>query len=104
MYSRDFYEGTDYRNSYIHITLTDEDDIPDAVSKLRIIYPFLMKVDYDNSRTRAGILTGEAEDVERKSPLELLEEFYEKQNGRHMEERQRRFAQRLIEEIWGDEA
>ena len=48
-------------------------------------------------------MTGEAEDVERKSPLELLEEFYKKQNGRHMEERQRYFAQRLIEEIWGDE-
>ena len=36
---RAFYEGTSYPRDYIHIILTDEDDIPDAVGKLRIIYP-----------------------------------------------------------------
>lgn len=77
---RGFYDGTSYPRDYVHITLTDEEDIPDAVSKLRIIYPNLMKLDYDNKRTRAGIILEGAEDQQR-SPLELLEEFYEKQNG-----------------------
>lgn len=96
---RGFYDGTSYPRDYVHITLTDEEDIPDAVSKLRIIYPNLMKLDYDNKRTRAGIVLERAEDQQR-SPLELLEEFYEKQNGQPMGEEQRAFAKNLMERIW----
>lgn len=97
---RGFYEGASYRADYVHITLTDEEDIPDAVRKLQIIYPYLMKLDYDNKRTRAGIHPDGVEDLERKSPLELLEEFYEQQNGQPMDEEQRAFAQTLMERIW----
>lgn len=97
---RGFYERTNYREDYVHITLTDEEDIPDAVRKLQIIYPYLMKLDYDNKRTRAGIHLDGVEDTERKSPLELLEEFYEQQNGQPMDKEQRAFAQTLMERIW----
>ena len=97
---RGFYEGTGYREDYVHITLTDEEDIPDAVRKLRIIYPYLMKLDYDNRRTRAGGRPDGAEDAERRSPLELLEEFYEKQNGQPMGEEQHAFARAWMERIW----
>ena len=45
------YEGTAV-DDYLHITLTDEEDIPDVIGKLRVIYPNLMKLDYDNARTR----------------------------------------------------
>lgn len=99
---RGFYDGTSYPRDYVHITLTDEEDIPDAVSKLRIIYPNLMKLDYDNKRTRAGIILEGAEDQQR-SPLELLEEFYEKQNGQPMGEKQRAFAKGLMERIWEED-
>lgn len=99
---RGFYQGTSYPRDYVHITLTDEEDIPDAVSKLRIIYPNLMKLDYDNQRTRAGIVLEGAEDQQR-SPLELLEEFYEKQNGQPMGEEQRAFAKNLMERIWEED-
>lgn len=100
---RAFYEGTTYPRDYIHITLTDEDDIPDAVGKLRIIYPNLMKLDYDNKRTRAGIRLEGAEDVQQKSPLELLEEFYSNQNGQPMSEEQRAFARDMMERIWEED-
>lgn len=99
---RGFYQGTSYPRDYVHITLTDEEDIPDAVSKLRIIYPNLMKLDYDNKRTRAGIVLEGAED-QQLSPLELLEEFYEKQNGQPMGEEQRAFAKNLMERIWEED-
>lgn len=99
---RGFYDGTSYPRDYVHITLTDEEDIPDAVSKLRIIYPNLMKLDYDNKRTRAGIILEGAEDQQR-SPLELLEEFYEKQNGQPMGEEQRAFAKSQMERIWEED-
>ena len=100
---RGFYEGTSYQRDYVHITLTDEEDIPDAVSKLRIIYPNLMKLDYDNQRTRAGIVLEGAEDAQRRSPLELLEEFYEKQNGQPMGQEQRSFARAWMERIWEED-
>ena len=101
---RQFYEGTGYQESYLHITLTDEDDIPDAMRKLQTIYPYLMKLDYDNRRTRAGGQIGEAESIQQQSPLELLDQFYEKQNGQALGESQREFAKELMEEIWEDEA
>lgn len=97
---RGFYEGTSYQKDYVHITLTDEEDIPDAARKLQIIYPNLMKLDYDNKRTRAGLRLDGAEDAENRSPLELLEEFYEKQNGQPMGGEQRDFAREWMERIW----
>ena len=100
---RGFYEGAGWQRDYVHITLTDEEDIPNAVGKLRVIYPNLMKLDYDNQRTRAGISLEGAEEVERRSPLELLEEFYEKQNGQPMGEEQRVFARGWMERIWEED-
>lgn len=100
---RGFYEGTHYPQDYVHITLTDEEDLPDAVNKLRIIYPNLMKLDYDNKRTQAGIRLDGAENVQQRSPLELLEEFYETQNGQPMGAEQRAFARELMEHIWEED-
>ena len=100
---RSFYAGTSWQNDYVHITLTDENDIPEAVNKLRSIYPNLMRLDYDNKRTRMGAWIEDGEQASQKSPLELLEEFYEKQNGQPMDEAQRAFAQTMIESIWEGE-
>ena len=101
---RSFYQETGWREDYVHIVLTDEEDVPDAMGKLRVIYPYQMRLDYDNRRTRsAGHVDGGA-DVRRKPPLELLEEFYRQQNGRPMGEEQRAFARELIETIWEGEA
>ena len=97
---RDFYEGNGYQDSYVHITLTDEEDVPDALGKLRLIYPYLMKLDYDNQRTHAAGVGDEGGDLQRKSPMELLEEFYAMQNGQPMGQEQRQFARQLMERIW----
>ena len=99
---RSFYEHTSYRQDYVHITLTDEEDIPDAVGKLRVIYTNLMKMDYDNRRTRAGGSMEGADCAVSRSPLELLEAFYEQQNGQPMGQEQQAFARQLMEEIWED--
>ena len=96
--ARSNYEGTDTED-YLHITLTDEEDIPDVTAKLRVIYPNLMKLDYDNLRTRSRTTVGAAEDVERKTPLELFGELYEKQNGAPMTEEQAAFSAGLMESI-----
>lgn len=96
--ARPFYEGTNTQD-YVKITLTDEDDIPDGMQKLRIIYPNLMRLEYDNSRTRQSREIGAAADVEQKSELELFQEFYELQNNTAMSERQREYVVRLLERV-----
>ena len=97
---RDFYKATSYQEDYVHITLTDEDDIPDAIGKLRTVYHNLMKLDYDNIRTRNINLVDGAENIERKSPYEHFSEFYEKQNNQPMSYNQNEFIKKLIEDIW----
>lgn len=101
---KSFYENTSYREDYVHITLTDEDDIPDVVQKLRVIYRNLMKLDYDNKRTRNQTEINGAEDVAVKSPLELFAEFYEQQNGAEMSDEQAKYMEALIEKIWEEQA
>ena len=97
-----FYEGTDYQESYIHITLTDEEEIPDAMNKLRAIYHNLMKLDFDNARSRGGGECEEAGHGRQKLPIDLFCELYEKQNNQPMSEMQRNFLEELIETIWED--
>ena len=100
---RSFYETTPWQEDYTHITLTDEEDIPDAIGKLRTIYRHLMKLDYDNQRTRASSSIEGAEAVESKSPLELFADFYELQNNQPMSGEQAAYMENLIETIWEGE-
>lgn len=101
---KSFYETTSYAEDYMHITLTDEEDIPDVLTKLRVIYKNIMKLDYDNRRTRHSAEISGVEDVKSKSPLEHFSEFYELQNGQPMTDEQTAFLHRLIKEIWEGEA
>lgn len=98
-----FYEGTDYPDSYMHITLTDEEDILDVMGKLRAIYPNIMKLDFDNERNRAFRKMGGADSVQQKSPIELFSELYEKQNNQSMSQVQERFLAELVEDIWEEQ-
>lgn len=93
-----FYAGQTV-DDHLHLILTDEEDVPEAVGWLRTIYPNLMKLSYDNTRTRTDQVIGSVEDLKRKSPLQLFEELYEKQNNKPMSEEQRAFARELIEEL-----
>ena len=98
----DFYKDMK-TDDYLHITLTDEEDIPDAIGKLRTIYPNIMKLSYDNLRMRAAVTVRGTAEVEEKSPMELLKEFYELQNNQPMTDEQEEIARGMMEEIWEDE-
>lgn len=97
----DFLQTHDTQN-YFKITLTDEEDIPNALTRLRTYYPNMMLLEYDNTRTRAHTDISGADHAEQKSPLQLFDELYEKQNGQPMSDTQRAFAMQLIREIWED--
>lgn len=95
--ARSFYQDMDTED-YVQITLTDEEDIPDGLQKLRIIYPNLMRLEYDNSRTKQNRFIECVEETRQKSELELFAEFYELQNNRPMSGEQSAFAAQLIGE------
>lgn len=98
--ARSFYEGTDTED-YIGVTLTDEEDVPDGMQKLRIIYPNLMRLEYDNSRTRQSREIEAVKDVEQKTGAELFAEFYELQNNAPMSDVQAAYIRQLMEQIGG---
>lgn len=95
---RDHYAGTAV-DDYLSIVLTDEQDVPDALAKLRVIYPNIMQLRYDNTRTRADARIDGAEASDRRTPLELFEDFYALQNGQDMTAEQHALIARLLAEI-----
>ena len=84
---------------YLQITLTDEEDVPGALQKLRTVYPNLMRLEYDNKRTRENREVQAVEAQEQKSELELFEEFYELLNNEPMKEEQTEFVEKLIQDL-----
>lgn len=100
--SKDFYDelpkdSDGLLRDFYHLTLTDEEDVPDAVQKLRSVYKNLLQLEYDNKRTRTDNAIEGAERVVEKSPLELMEEFYQLQNNQALSEKQRAYLQGLLE-------
>lgn len=93
------YESTNTED-YLHITLTDEEDIPDAIGKLRSIYPNIMKLDYDNLRTRGSGTVDAIENIESKSPFELFADLFKQQNNQDMSKEQEEIMRNLIDKIW----
>ena len=97
-----YYEDHPCKNHYLRIVLTDENDIPEAVSRLRLIYENLMCLEYDNTRTRMNKEISDPEKTEQLTAFDLFSLFYQEQNGAEMTEEQREYMQKLIEKIEED--
>ncbi len=89
------------RENYVRVTLTDENDIPDAINKLRTIYHNIMEVHYDNKRTRTkSIVVNNIDATKQKTPTELFAEFYEMQNGESsLTAEQQSFIKEIMERV-----
>ena len=102
--NRNSYRDTN-TDDYIRIVLTDEQDEPDAMAKLRNVYPNLMRWEYDNKRTQAsGSFETVASSTDKKTPSQLFKELFEKQNGQSMNGEQSRYVENLFNEIWREVA
>lgn len=96
---RAHYQGT-ATDDYLHITLTDEYDVPDAMGKLRVIYPNLLRLDYDNARTRRDLLSGLTQAPEHRSPEAMLADFYTLQNNRPLDAAAQAYALAALADCW----
>ncbi|MBQ8040207.1 MAG: exonuclease SbcCD subunit D C-terminal domain-containing protein, partial [Lachnospiraceae bacterium] len=95
-----FYKNMD-TESYIRITLLDEQDIPNAFGKLATVYPNLMQMNYENRRTMENReLMSDAENT-KMSPDLLFSQFYETMNNQPMTKEQAGYILDKIEKIWG---
>lgn len=99
---RENYQGTNLED-YLHVILTDENDIPDVIGRLRSIYPNIMKLDYDNQRTRRNQELMKEEAAMEQSPMELLGQFFLQQNNQEMSPEQTEYARTLMETIRKEE-
>lgn len=99
---RRFYKDRNTQD-YLHIVLTDEEDIPQALGRLRAVYPNLLSLEYDNRRTQSSQAVIPDGEAHRRSPLELLSDFYETQNNQPMSQTQQDYAAGLMAGIWEEE-
>ncbi len=92
-----FYEEKD-RKDYYYITLTDEEEILQAIAKLRFIYPNLMRLEYQNKRSAASLITENEEKPQKRQPMDFLRELYELQNHQEMTKEQLSYARKILED------
>lgn len=86
----------EYEHGYLRITLTDENDVVDGYKALKGMYPHLVDLRYDNSRTRAlGISLDSAENLS--TDEEFISRLFAQQNGREMNEMEQQFISKILE-------
>lgn len=87
------------QEAYMRVTLLDEDDVPEAISRLRDFYPNIMNLRYDNLRTRTANDVTDAGELGERSEIEMFKELFEKQNNAEMSQAQADLVTRLLEDI-----
>lgn len=86
---------------YLRIILTDEEEIPEVLGKLREHYPNIMTIEYDNRRTAQNQQLLPEVFTQEVKPVDIVNSFFELQNNREMNPKERAKVANLIEEIWG---
>ncbi|MEG1163949.1 MAG: exonuclease SbcCD subunit D [Anaerovoracaceae bacterium] len=97
-------EDKEFYLDYIHATLTDEGEIYDAIGQLRQVYPNLMAMDFDNSRTKQNVnLQGATvAGVAKKTPIELFGEFFQMQNNNDLTKAEAEIMKSIFEQVGGE--
>jgi len=87
------------KDDYLRVILTDEAEIVDPMGKLRSVYPNIMSLDFENSRTSIdlGTITTDVETVEKLSLYDLFGEFFLNVQGSVMTAEQAEIVRRLLE-------
>lgn len=93
--------GQGNREDYLQVILTDEQELHDAIGKLREAYPNVMSLGFENQRTRAEADWTREAQLEQKNPFQLFEEFYAMQNGSGMEPEEARIVLTMLNELGG---
>ena len=85
-------------DDYICAIITDDDYVMDVIGKLRSVYKNVLKVEYQNKRSLSNNNVMNVIDVDKKSEIELFNEFYLKQNNIEMDEERLDIVNNVIRE------
>jgi len=96
--SKERYRDTNLED-YIHVTLTDESEILDAIGRMRQVYPNIMSIDFENNRSRTLSNKTGADSLDDKTDLELFSEFYALQNNEVLCEEKLAIVRDLLEKL-----
>ena len=88
-------EHPDQVNGYLRITLTDENTIIDGYKSLKAVFPNMMELHYDNSRTRALGITSDGV-METATDEDFIKKLFALQNGREMDEKELNFINTFL--------
>ncbi|WP_281165161.1 exonuclease SbcCD subunit D [Liquorilactobacillus sicerae] len=84
-------------NDFFGITLTDETLIPNAMARLRHIYPKIIALNWENGYAAALDYHGEkGKEIRQKDPMTLLTEFYEKVANEALTSQQKKWAKAAL--------
>ena len=88
-------------DTYMHITLTDDEEVIDAISKVREIFKNVMVLDFDNKRNGENLsdTTITSEDLKQKTPKELFVDFFISQNNVELTESQNEIISNIVNEV-----
>mgnify|MGYP003295122567 CR=1 FL=1 len=96
----DLLRGSEYKNAYVSVTVTDEVEPYNMRERLEARFPYLLEVRVDNLRTRTSLTEAE-EDIDISSPIETFASFFKEMQGRDLTEQERNVLQNIMEESEG---
>ena len=67
------------------------------LDEIRKIYPNILRLEFENTRTKMEAETDHLEEIEKKDAFALFAEFFEKQNDREMDEEQSKWVRTILE-------
>ena len=89
------------QEDYMHVILTDEEQILDAIGKGRTIYPNVMQISFKNRRHMKQLESAQIKEdqISDQSPAELFEQFYKMQNHIDLDEKRLQLVLSVFEEV-----
>ena len=89
------------QEDYMHVILTDEEQILDAIGKVRTIYPNVMQISFKNRRHMKQLESAQIKEdqISDQSPEELFEQFYKMQNHIDLDEKRLQLVLSVFEEV-----
>ena len=86
-------------DDYVYAILTDEGELVDPISKLRAVYPNIMRLGRENIEVREQSRTAASSGYKSKSKVELFEEFFLSINGTNLSDEGRAVINEVVEVV-----
>lgn len=88
------------QEDYMQVILTDEEEIMDAIGKVRTVFPNVMQICLENRRyAKQQQIRMKEQDILHQDPLQLFGEFYKAQNNMELEEEEIQKMKMIFEEV-----